>query len=206
MKTNNIPASNIICFILSLLTIIVYTSCDNTDPVKEDTPELITMVELTFSPAGGGDKVIVTATDPDGEGIADITVDKAIVLATGKTYALSIALVNGLADPASSAYNITAEVSQESAEHMLFFGWTGNAFSDPAGNGNIDNRSDKVNYEDADLNGLPLGLETLWTTADTPSSGTFRVLLKHQPALKSVTSTSSDGESDLDVQFEIEIQ
>jgi hypothetical protein len=62
-----------------------------------------------------------------------------------------------------------------------------------------------VNYEDEDANGLPLGLETSWTTG-AASSGKFRVMLKHQPALKTTSSTSSTGETDLDTEFTINIQ
>ncbi len=31
-------------------------------------------------------------------------------------------------------------------------------FSDPAGDGNVDNRNDKINYNDKDVNNLPIGL------------------------------------------------
>jgi hypothetical protein len=47
-------------------------------------------------------------------------------------------------------------------------------------------------------------LETSWTTG-AASSGTFRVVLKHQPGLKSATSGSSTGETDLDITFETNI-
>jgi hypothetical protein len=62
-----------------------------------------------------------------------------------------------------------------------------------------------VNYEDTDANGLPLGLETFWTTAGV-SSGTFRVMLKHQPGSKNASSASSVGETDLDILFVIQVQ
>ena len=117
---------------------------------------------------------------------------------------MTITLVNGLANASDPAYDVTAEVEEEGDEHMFFFSWTNNVFNDPTGNGNIDNRNDDVNYEDEDANGLPLGLETFWTTAST-SSGNFRVVLKHQPELKSATSDSNTGETDLDITFVINI-
>jgi hypothetical protein len=62
-----------------------------------------------------------------------------------------------------------------------------------------------VAYEDEDPNGLPLGLVTSWTTVEESKSGSFRILLKHQPELKNETSTSSVGETDLDITFTVNI-
>ena len=101
---------------------------------------------------------------------------------------------------------ITEEVVEESHEHMFFFSWTNNVFSDPTGNGNIDNRNDDINYEDADYNGLPLRLETSWTTGAAAAAGAFRVLLKHQPDIKNATSSSTTGETDLDITFTINVE
>jgi len=185
-------------FILSLLS-----GCNDEDPTKEDTPEMITKATLTFTPDTGM-PFVVTATDPDGEGVQDISVDSPINLNGDQRYTLSISLINELAQPGDAAYDITQEVEEEGAEHMFFFEWTNNLFTDPAGNGNLDNRSDDVNYEDADANSLPIGLETTWT-AGAPSFGTFRVVLKHQPGLKTETSDSSAGETDLDITFDIKI-
>lgn len=194
-------------FLSTIVTLLlgVFSSCNDDDPKKEDTPELITEVRLIFTPSGTGSAVVVTATDPDGDGLQNIAPDGPINLEVAKSYTLTIELINGLADPSDPAYNITEEVEEEREEHMLFFSWTNNVFTDPAGNGNIDNRGDAVNYDDEDVNGLPLGLETSWTTG-TASSGNFRVILKHQPGLKSASSTSSIGETDLDLEFTINIQ
>ncbi|MEP6734344.1 MAG: hypothetical protein ABJA70_02430 [Chryseolinea sp.] len=197
----NIPALIGISFL-----ILLSTSCDDNSPVKEDTPELITRATLTFTPAGGGTAIVVTATDPDGEGVQNIAVDGPINLAIDKSYILAIALINGLADPASAAYDITSEVKQESQEHQFYFSWTNNVFSNPAGDGNVDNRSDAIGYDDKDVNNLPIGLETTWTTSTSAASGKFKVLLKHQPDLKSAISTSADGESDLDVEFVLNVE
>ncbi|MFZ6013988.1 MAG: hypothetical protein ACOYXT_26850 [Bacteroidota bacterium] len=189
----------------AIASLSVISGCDDDDPKKEDTPELITKAVLTFSPSAGGSPVVVTAKDPDGEGVQDLAVDGPIHLAAAKSYTLTIQLINELAEPTDAEYNITEEVEEEADEHMFFFSWTNNVFNDPTGNGNIDNRSDDVNYEDEDEDGLPLGLETFWTTASA-SSGKFRVMLKHQPELKSDASTSSTGETDLDIEFTINIQ
>jgi hypothetical protein len=197
---------NCIAGLLAVLTVAFLASCnDDDEPTKEDTPELITNATLTFTPAGGGGAITATATDPDGEGVQDITIDGPINLAANTSYTLTIELRNELADPNDAAYNITEEVQEEGDEHMFFFSWTGNVFSDPGGNGNIDNRADAVNYNDEDGNGHPLGVSTSWTTS-TASSGNFRVVLKHQPDLKTATSASTAGETDLDIEFDINVQ
>lgn len=183
----------------------LFSSCSEDDPKKEDVPELITSVTLTFTPADSGTPIVVTANDPDGEGIQDLVIDGPINLLANKNYNLAIELTNGLASPRDPEYYITTEVEEESDEHMFFFSWTNNVFSNPTGNGNIDNRSDGVNYTDEDENGLPLGLKTSWTTGAI-STGVFRVILKHQPELKSATSSSTTGETDLDISFAINVQ
>jgi hypothetical protein len=180
------------------------SGCEVDDPVKEEVPELITEVTLTFTPASGGDVVVVTATDPDGEGVQDIQVDGDINLKSAENYSLAITLINGLAQPTDPEYNITEEVEEEGDEHLFFFSFTENLFDSPPGNGNIDSREDAVSYADEDGNGLPLGLQTFWITGAS-DAGEFRVVLKHQPDLKSETSDSNTGETDLDVTFPITI-
>jgi hypothetical protein len=192
--------------IMAMCIIMLLAGCGEDEPKKEDVPELITKATLTFTPLGSGDAVVVTATDPDGIGTQDLIVDGTLSLSANKNYTLSIQLVNALVDPQAEEYDITAEVEAEADEHMFFFEWTNNAFSLPAGNGNLDNRNDPVNYLDEDVNGLPLGLKTSWLTNITASSGVFRMVLKHQPELKTTTSGSSVGETDLDISFPLTVQ
>jgi hypothetical protein len=210
MKIQTIKSRTIIKQFLSAVILVgaslTFLACDSDDPEKEDVPELITKVTLTFTPNGGGSAVVVTATDPDGLGLQPLEVDGSIVLAKNTSYSLAVTLINELAEPSAPEYNITEEVSEEGDEHMFFFAWTGNVFSNPAGNGNVDNRNDAVNYDDEDVNGLPLGLATSWTSTDATASGSFRVILKHQPELKTSVSDSSVGETDLDIPFEISVE
>ncbi len=196
----------LLTMMVALASLLMLASCDDDDPEKENVPELITKATLIFTPAGGGTAVTATATDPDGEGVQDIEVDGPINLTAGTTYSLAIELINELVDPSDEEHNISEEVEEEADEHMFFFGWTNSVFSDPTGDGNIGagNRNDPVNYNDEDDDGRPLGLSTTWTTG-TAASGTFRVILKHQPDLKSDTSDSETGESDIDVTFTINI-
>ena len=190
--------------VIALAMILFAFGCEVEDPVRENVPELITKVTLTFTPVVG-DPVVVTATDPDGEGVQDVQVDGDIKLEATKSYSLSLTLANGLVKPSDPEYNVTEEVEEEGDEHIFFFSWTNDIFSDPSGDGNIDRRDDPVNYEDEDVNGLPLGLETFWT-AGKSSSGDFRIVLKHQPDLKSTTSESGIGETDLDLTFTVRVE
>ena len=202
MKNSFFKKSKFYVLILLLLGSVM-VSCDEDEPAKEDTPELITKVTLTFTPTTG-EPIVVTAEDPDNIGSQDI-VTSPIALKINTTYTLSISLINGLADPGDEAYDIGKEVEEEGDEHMFFFSWTG-GFSSPEGDGNIDNRSDAVVYGDEDVNGLPLGLITTWTTGTEASTeNTFRIVLKHQPDLKSTTSTTQDGETDMDLEFDLTI-
>lgn len=206
LKTIKHFISNSLWSSILLVSFFIVIGCDDDDePVKENVPELITEVRLTFTPNDGGAAVVASATDPDGQGIQPVQVDEPIVLDASTSYSLSISLINGLADPTDAEYDISDEVLEEAEEHMFFFSWTNNVFADPVGNGNIDNREDAVNYDDEDADGLPLGLTTSWTTADA-SSGNFRIILKHQPDLKSASSDSDTGETDLDITFPITVE
>lgn len=201
-----IPKFSVLVPGIFLMAIFLITGCsDDDDPEKENVPELITTANLTFTATDGSETVVGTAVDPDGEGSEDLTVSGDIELSADKEYTLAITMYNGLVDADDDDYNVTEEVEEESDEHMFFFAWSNDLFSDPTGDGNVDNRDDDINYNDEDANGYPVGLSTTWTTGDA-NEGTFRVLLKHQPDVKTATSTSEDGETDLDVTFTIVIE
>jgi len=168
----------------------------------DEEEEVINQVVLTFTPTGGGDAITATWFDADGDGASNPTIDD-IGLDANTEYDMTIALANTLG---METEDITAEIQAEDDEHMFFFEFTENIFSDPTGDGNTDNRADNVNYNDQDENGLPVGLSTNWTSGNTTtSSGMFRIVLKHQPGAKSATSTISDGGTDVDIRFDLNI-
>ncbi|GAB4240026.1 MAG: hypothetical protein Tsb0034_16330 [Ekhidna sp.] len=199
--------------ILGLLaTSTLLTSCGDDDvPPEENDEEQITRVTLTFTPSGGGSAVTAVWFDADGEGTGEPTIEE-IDLAANTAYNLSIELENTLADDPEEQ-NITEEVKEEDDEHMFFFGFTSGVFTSPSGDGNIGagSRNDPMNYLDDDgVN--PLGLLTSWETGSATSGATFTVILKHQPPLeeggapqKSATSTSETGESDVEIDFVLNI-
>lgn len=189
--------------LIGLLTLsFAFVGCSDDDvPAAENEEELINSVTLTFTPAGGGQSLVATYLDADGEGTGNPVLSN-IELNAQTSYTLSITLANTLESPAE---DITAEVEEEGDEHQIFFAFSSGIFSEPAGTGNIGSTG-TINYNDEDDNGNPIGLSTTWTTSDVASSGgEFRILLKHQPDIKSSTSTSSDGETDIDITWTINI-
>lgn len=192
-------------FLLLLFAMPWITGCNDDDvPAAENEEEVINEITLTFTPAAGGASSTFSYLDPDGEGTAAPNQD-AIVLQPGKVYTLQLTLKNTLGEQEEV---ISDEVAAEGDEHQFFFEWTGSLFSSPKGLGNIGSGSqhNELNYQDKDVNGLPIGLQTIWETAAAPASGTFRLLLKHQPFIKSENSTSEEGESDLDITWDISVQ
>lgn len=187
--------------ILAVLFLAMLSGCkgDQETPAPENPSEVIDEVQLLFAPQDGA-PVVVTATDPDGDGPADISPNQVIELAPNTEYSLFITFENSI-----SGEDITEEVEKEADEHMIFFEFGESLFDSPEGNGNIDNRSDQINYQDTDGEGLPLGLVTGWITP-AGGSGDFRVVLKHQPDTKSASSTADDGSTDVDITWSITIQ
>lgn len=196
--------------LLAVSVIMVLIGCQQDDPQREDTPELITKVILTFVPDGGGTTVVGTATDPDGDGVQNIAVDGPIGLSPNTTYVMTIQMVNSLVPAGQPGNDITTEVAEEGQEHQFFFAWTNAVFANPTGNGNLDGASDPVNYAGGpyskDIGGLNLGITTSWTTVAASASGTFRLVLKHQPGTKTPVSDATIGETDLDITFPLNVQ
>ena len=178
------------------------SGCDDDDePPMENPEEIITDVTLTFTPDGSSAPIVATATDPDGEGPEDLKVDGDITLNASTNYTLTIELFNDV-----SSEDVTEEIEDEDFEHMFFFAFSDELFDSPNGDGNVDSRPDPINYEDKDDNDLPVGLTTSWTTEDV-ATGTFRVVLKHQPNnIKTATSGANDGESDIDITWDLSVQ
>ncbi|MGK7390342.1 MAG: hypothetical protein ACNS60_08320 [Candidatus Cyclobacteriaceae bacterium M2_1C_046] len=192
----NFKISILFAFLASL---IILSACDDDHLHEHNEEEIITDVVLTFTPQDGGSAVTVLAQDPDGEGPQDIAPTDSIRLNPTTTYVLTLELENSVANE-----SITQEIVAEAGEHMFFYGFTDALFASPAGDGNIDDRNDPVIYNDEDANGQPLGLSTTWTT-DGAATGSFTVILKHQPGTKSATSTATDGETDVDITFGVRV-
>ena len=198
----NIFKLNILLY--SLLSLVIFTACEDDDvvPEEEEEMEVITDVTLVFT-SDAGAVVTASAQDPDGAGVQELVVLDEIQLQAGTNYTLTFDIMNNLETPGES---IGEEIAEEDDEHQIFFAWTEGAVSNPTGNGNIDNASDPVNYNDADGNGNPLGLNTSWTAGDPTTAASFTVRLQHQPDVKTSTSGANDGDTDFELQFRLTIQ
>lgn len=185
-----------------------FTACseDDTAPQHENEEEIITDIQLVFTNKNDATDIVkAKAKDPDGEGVQELEIVDPINLGINKTYTLTLEIANNLEDPGE---DIGEEILEEDHEHQLFYSFSTDAFSSPSGNGNIDNSSDPLNYNDKDENNNSLGLSTEWETSSTPlTGGKFNVRLQHQPdGLKTSTSGATDGDTDFNLQFELNIQ
>ena len=187
---------------------VMISSCKKEEieaPAEENEVEVITDVTLTFTNTQNpNDIVTASAQDPDGEGVQELAILGDITLDTNKTYTLTYTISNNLESPGE---DIGAEILEEDNEHQFFYAFSNNAFTNPLGDGNIDSASDAIVYNDTDENGLPVGLSTEWTTSSTTlSGGTFTARLQHQPGVKTATSGSTDGDTDFNLTFVLNIQ
>ncbi len=209
MKTKTINAISYIKrigILPAFAAAIILVGCkkDEEDPHHEHDHEVFTDVKLIFTNTEDSEDVVeATAQDPDGEGAEGLQVKSAINLDTSKSYTLTFEIMNNLETPGE---NIGAEIKEEDDEHQMFFSFTNDAFSNPGGNGNIDKASDPIVYNDEDGNGNPVGLNTSWeTSSSVVSGGTFTVQLQHQPGVKTATSDANTGDSDFELEFELNI-
>lgn len=194
-------------FLLPLLA-----GCADTElPEETNAEEVITTVRLTFVPEGGGDPVLAWWRDAglvaptSGNSASD-----AVTLSVGTTYAMTVAFLNELEEPAE---DLSVEVGAEAEEHQVFV--TGSAVEGPA----TEPRAEAPllhAYADVDPGGLPLGLLNT-VVARSSGSGTLEVTLRHLPALGGVPSKvpgleatlatdgmgALPGESDVDVDFAV---
>lgn len=191
---------------LILLMFLLITSCEDDEGqiIHGDPAVIITDVSLVFTNvADATDVVTANAQDPDREGVESLQALGPINLDANKTYRLTFEIFNNLESPGD---NLTLEIEEEATEYQMFFSFTTDAFSSPAGDGNIDTASDPINYGDQDDNGNPLGLITTWDTGSTAVTGTFTARLQVQPDEKTATSTATTGDTDFDLTFILNIQ
>jgi len=202
-----------------LAAAVLLTGCDKEEeevPEAEHDHEVITNVHLVFTNVNDASDVVeAEAEDHDGEGVEELEILDTINLDASKTYDLTFEILNAHEDEHDDhddeedhddeGEDIGAEIAEEADEHQIFFGFTNNIFTDPAGDGNIDDASHDVVYNDLDGNGNPLGLNTSWTTSGAHEGGKFRVILMHQPGIKDASSSSNDGDADFDLEFVINI-
>lgn len=166
--------------------ILIATGCNKDDDDDGGDPqELITTVQLEFTPSAGS-PLTFYFKDIDGIGGNAPVVDD-IILSANTTYTLTIKFLDE--SDASHVHDITEEVSEESTAHLVCFSSAGN-MPLPV-------------VQDTDSAGKPLGLISQVATTAT-GAGTLTVSLKHEPD-KNAAVPCSTGETDAEVTFEVTI-
>lgn len=171
--------------------------------------EVITTVELTFTPAGGGAALVFNHADKENDG--DPVID-AITLPVG-AYAMGVRFLNELEDPAE---DITVEVDEERDQHQVLVYGSG---VESAATGDNAAALATVVAADEDDNGFAVGLAN---TVDATTAGTaeLKLMLRHLPpengtAVKNATvaedfaaggSAAIGGEVDADVSFPLTVE
>lgn len=151
--------------------------------------EVVTTLRLTFvDSAGLAPTVTAQFRDPDGDGGNAPLAFDTIRLLPNKTYLAEVLLLNETKNPADTISN---EVIEEANEHLFFY--------TPV------NVNATVTITDLDSNTppLPLGITTKWKT-QAVSTGTVRVVLRHQPDAKD--GTYAPGETDIDLTFQAVVE
>lgn len=177
-------------------TALFIASCSNDDsnalPVNEE--EVITTVRATFVPESGGDNVVLTSRDLDGDGPNPPVVTVSGPFAAGKTYNGSVSFLNELTNPAQ---DITEEIEEEGEEHQIFYIATGGNFG-------------TFTYTDTDVNGKPVGLNLTYQTTSTAATGQLKIVLVHMPdknaqGVAQGIITNAGGATDAEAVFDIEV-
>lgn len=180
--------------LLFVVASITFTSCkkDIDEVVIPNEEELITTVNYTLVPVGGGTTVTLTYKDLDGDGSGAPVITNGMLVAN-TAYNATIQVLNEQETPAE---DITVEVQDEALEHQFFF---------QASTTNM-----SVAYDDMDADGNPIGIKSVLTTT-AAGTGNLTIILRHEPA-KTATGvaggdiTNAGGETDIEVTFEVDVQ
>ncbi len=159
-------------------------------PVNEE--EVINRITLHFHSSHDAEHKHFEFHDADGDGglAPVITAD---TLSHDSVYNVELELYNTTVSPAD---NVTEEIEDEHNVHQFFF--------------QVSGANAAVAYADTDDNGLPVGLQTVWTIG-AASDGTLTVTLRHDPdktapGVSGGDITNAGGETDLEVSFPLVIE
>jgi len=161
-------------------------ACDD-DPEAVNEEELITTVQVDLF---RGDSDTPSATlkfyDEDGDGSIAPEFTQEGEIYTGVEY---VAVTTFLNEEETPVEDVTAEIEEEKNDHLICFTRTGAVSSAVA--------------FDEDDNEIPVGLVSIWETANTPGAATVKLTLKHQPGIK--TGSCDLGDTDIEVTFSFSV-
>jgi len=179
---------------LILSLVLLASSCRQNDdnaptPKDQNEEELITTLRLIIKENGS---LVNTFSfrDLDGVGGATPTIED-IILDANKIYTCTLLVLDETKNPVDTT---SVEIEEENDVHQFFF--------TPSAGTNL-----TVSYLDYDDNNVPVGLETEFVTG-AASTGTLKIVLKHQPGVKPTSGNGNEalGETDVEVEFNVEIQ
>jgi hypothetical protein len=183
----------IVNYFVSLAFTFVFLSCEIKAPVVPNEEELITTVIFTLTPQTGGESVVMSFEDFDGDGgQAPQIIGGALEIGTKYNGVLQF-----LDESSSPVIDITSEVLSEADQHQVFY--------QPSSTLNLN-----VTYSDMDGQGKPIGINTV-LEGNTLSTGSLKVILKHQPNKSGMNVDKGEirnagGETDIEVTFNVTIQ
>lgn len=163
------------------------SACDGDDPAPVNEEEVITTLNVTLAPNGGGTPVTLRFFDADGDGSGAPIKTVSGNLEADKTYTGVITLSD---DSKSTPVDITEEVAEEADDHLFCFTVTGSNLT--------------VTATDKDSQNLPVGLTSSWVTT-TAGNTSVKIVLRHQPETKNGQCPGS-GDTDVEVDFDVIIE
>ncbi|QYJ68761.1 type 1 periplasmic binding fold superfamily protein [Flavobacterium litorale] len=184
---------NVKLSILALIALTGLNSCNNDDDATIVNPEeVITTLTATFEPVAGGETVVLTSRDLDGDGPEAPIISVLGNFTTGASYSGTVSFLNETETPAE---NVSEEILTEGDEHQIFFQ------QDDLGT---------FTYTDADVNQRPIGLTFSFVASTTPQTGLLTITLRHEPnkAAAGVADgdiTNAGGESEAMATFEVSV-
>ncbi|MPR35304.1 hypothetical protein [Salmonirosea aquatica] len=187
MKNKWIPA------MLIGLTFLLAQCKSASDVEPDDENELITTVQLQFSPTliFTGDQTF-TYRDIDGDGGNPPTKFDTISLLANTEYVLKVTVLDESKNPAD---DITEEVQEKADEHLFVFTPTPASLL-------------TYTYGDKDARNLPIGLVGTVKTG-AAGTGTLRVQLRHQPPISDKImkdGTAGPGSDDVNLNFNLVVK
>ncbi|MGB4967990.1 MAG: type 1 periplasmic binding fold superfamily protein [Saprospiraceae bacterium] len=177
--------------VLSVFLLMIPFSCSK-DPIINES-ELITTVYYSMHSTTSNDSVVLSFRDLDGDGgqVPTIIGGK---LKSNASYNCTLLLLNESVNPIDS---ITLEILQEANDHQFFL--------TPSNSLNV-----TAMYNDTDTNGFPIGQKSILQTGEA-SQGSLTITLRHLPnknavGVKDGKIENADGETDIELQFDLIIE